>query len=129
MNSQIAASVALFLWLVTLAATAGMLEAGRAWGRCARLSLSHAQVIEWLRFGRPSLVGILGSHNEIRIPRFIQRLRLHLESEVAVAWEGLCVGAIAGFATITPAAGYVQPWGASKGSKKDSQTCQVLLLT
>ncbi|CAE7434098.1 amt1 [Symbiodinium natans] len=52
-NSQIAASVALFLWLI----------------------------IEWLRFGRPSLVG-------------------------------LCVGAIAGFATITPAAGYLQPWAA-----------------
>mmetsp|Transcript_26174 Transcript_26174/g.60610 ORF Transcript_26174/g.60610 Transcript_26174/m.60610 type:complete len:458 (+) Transcript_26174:72-1445(+) len=52
-NSQISASVALFLWLV----------------------------IDWIRFGKPTVVG-------------------------------LCVGAIAGLATITPAAGYIQPWGA-----------------
>mmetsp|Transcript_81614 Transcript_81614/g.236610 ORF Transcript_81614/g.236610 Transcript_81614/m.236610 type:complete len:440 (+) Transcript_81614:91-1410(+) len=52
-NSEIAASVALFLWLV----------------------------IDWIRLGRPRLVG-------------------------------LCVGAIAGLATVTPAAGYIQPWGA-----------------
>jgi len=52
-NSEIAASVALFTWMI----------------------------IEWVRHGRPGLVG-------------------------------LCVGAIAGLATITPAAGYVQPWGA-----------------
>ena len=25
---------------------------------------------------------------------------------------GLCVGAIAGLATVTPAAGFIQPWGA-----------------
>jgi Amt family ammonium transporter len=52
-NSEIAGSVALFLWLV----------------------------IDWLRNGRPGLVG-------------------------------LCVGAIAGLATVTPAAGFIQPWGA-----------------
>jgi len=52
-NSEIAGSVALFLWLL----------------------------IDWLRTGRPGLVG-------------------------------LCVGAIAGLATITPAAGFVQPWAA-----------------
>ena len=33
---------------------------------------------------------------------------------------GICVGAIAGFATITPAAGYVQPWGAFQGCKEVS---------
>jgi len=52
-NSEIAASVALFLWLI----------------------------IDWVRLGRPGLVG-------------------------------LCVGAIAGLATVTPAAGFIQPWGA-----------------
>ncbi|CAE8584816.1 unnamed protein product [Polarella glacialis] len=52
-NSEIAGSVGLFLWLV----------------------------IDWLRHGRPGLVG-------------------------------LCVGAIAGLATVTPAAGFIQPWGA-----------------
>ena len=52
-NSEISASVALFLWLL----------------------------IDWVRNGRPGLVG-------------------------------LCVGAIAGLATITPAAGFIQPWGA-----------------
>jgi Amt family ammonium transporter len=52
-NSEIAGSVALFLWLI----------------------------IDWFRFGRPGLVG-------------------------------LCVGAIAGLATVTPAAGFIQPWGA-----------------
>eukprot|EP00490_Sorites_sp_Unknown_P012901 CAMPEP_0114674994 /NCGR_PEP_ID=MMETSP0191-20121206/47230_1 /TAXON_ID=126664 /ORGANISM="Sorites sp." /LENGTH=433 /DNA_ID=CAMNT_0001943425 /DNA_START=32 /DNA_END=1333 /DNA_ORIENTATION=- len=52
-NSEIAASVALFLWLV----------------------------IDWIKQGRPGLVG-------------------------------LCVGAIAGLATVTPAAGFIQPWGA-----------------
>jgi len=52
-NSEIAGSVALFLWLI----------------------------IDWLRNGRPGLVG-------------------------------LCVGAIAGLATVTPAAGFIQPWGA-----------------
>lgn len=52
-NSEIAASVALLVWLC----------------------------IDWVRFGRPKLVG-------------------------------LCVGAIAGLATVTPAAGFIQPWGA-----------------
>jgi len=52
-NSEIAGSVALFLWLV----------------------------IDWIRLGRPGLVG-------------------------------LCVGAIAGLATVTPAAGFIQPWAA-----------------
>jgi Amt family ammonium transporter len=52
-NSEIAGSTALFLWLA----------------------------IDWVRFGRPGLVG-------------------------------LCVGAIAGLATVTPAAGFIQPWGA-----------------
>lgn len=52
-NSEIAASVSLFLWLV----------------------------IDWVHHGRPGLVG-------------------------------LCVGSIAGLATVTPAAGYIQPWGA-----------------
>mmetsp|Transcript_56479 Transcript_56479/g.104578 ORF Transcript_56479/g.104578 Transcript_56479/m.104578 type:complete len:448 (-) Transcript_56479:156-1499(-) len=52
-NSEIAASVALFMWLI----------------------------IDWLRLGRPKLVG-------------------------------LCVGAIAGLATVTPAAGFIQPWAA-----------------
>mmetsp|Transcript_121639 Transcript_121639/g.295202 ORF Transcript_121639/g.295202 Transcript_121639/m.295202 type:complete len:456 (+) Transcript_121639:106-1473(+) len=52
-NTEIAASVALFLWLI----------------------------IDWLHNGRPGLVG-------------------------------LCVGAIAGLATVTPAAGFIQPWGA-----------------
>jgi len=52
-NSQIAGSVALFLWLA----------------------------IDWCCNGRPGLVG-------------------------------LCVGAVAGLATITPAAGFIQPWGA-----------------
>jgi len=52
-NTQIAGSVALFLWLC----------------------------IDWLRNGRPGLVG-------------------------------LCVGAVAGLATVTPAAGFIQPWGA-----------------
>ena len=54
-NSEISASVALFLWLL----------------------------IDWVRLGRPGLVG-------------------------------LCVGAIAGLATITPAAGFIQPWGANR---------------
>ncbi|CAK9028149.1 unnamed protein product [Durusdinium trenchii] len=52
-NSEIAASVALFLWLI----------------------------IDWIHRGRPGLVG-------------------------------LCVGSIAGLATVTPAAGFIQPWGA-----------------
>ncbi|CAK9000248.1 unnamed protein product [Durusdinium trenchii] len=52
-NSEIAASVSTFLWLL----------------------------IEWIRLGRPTLIG-------------------------------LCVGAIAGLATITPAAGFVEPSGA-----------------
>jgi len=52
-NSEIAASVALLVWLC----------------------------IDWYRFGRPKLVG-------------------------------LCVGSIAGLATVTPAAGFIQPWGA-----------------
>jgi len=52
-NSEIAGSVALFLWLV----------------------------IDWIRLGRPGLVG-------------------------------LCIGAIAGLATVTPAAGFIQPWAA-----------------
>eukprot|EP00438_Fugacium_kawagutii_P010494 Skav205487 [mRNA] locus=scaffold830:468004:477239:- [translate_table: standard] len=52
-NSEIAASVSTFLWLL----------------------------IEWIRMGRPSLVG-------------------------------LCVGAIGGLATITPAAGFIEPSGA-----------------
>jgi Amt family ammonium transporter len=52
-NSEIAGSVALFLWLV----------------------------VDWIRLGRPGLVG-------------------------------LCVGAIAGLATVTPAAGFIQPWAA-----------------
>ena len=52
-NSEIAASTALFVWLF----------------------------IDWVRFGQPKLVGI-------------------------------CVGAIAGLATVTPAAGFIQPWGA-----------------
>jgi len=52
-NSEIAGSVALFLWLI----------------------------IDWLRNGKPGLVGC-------------------------------CVGAIAGLATVTPAAGFIQPWGA-----------------
>lgn len=52
-NSEIAGSVALFVWLC----------------------------IDWIRFGKPGLVG-------------------------------LCVGAIAGLATVTPAAGFIQPWGA-----------------
>jgi len=52
-NSEIAGSVALFLWLV----------------------------IDWYRLGKPGLVG-------------------------------LCVGAIAGLATVTPAAGFIQPWAA-----------------
>jgi len=51
-NSEIAASVSLFLWVL----------------------------IDWIRRKRPSLVG-------------------------------LCVGAIAGLATVTPAAGFIQPWG------------------
>ena len=42
--------------------------------------------IEWIRLGRPTLVG-------------------------------LCVGAIAGLATITPAAGFIEPSGASLGNK------------
>lgn len=41
--------------------------------------------IEWIRMGRPSLVG-------------------------------LCVGAIGGLATITPAAGFIEPSGASLGA-------------
>jgi Amt family ammonium transporter len=53
MNSEIAASTALMVWVI----------------------------IEWIRHGKPSLVG-------------------------------LCVGAIAGLATITPCAGFIQPWGA-----------------
>mmetsp|Transcript_34649 Transcript_34649/g.62855 ORF Transcript_34649/g.62855 Transcript_34649/m.62855 type:complete len:444 (-) Transcript_34649:35-1366(-) len=52
-NSEIAGSVALFMWLC----------------------------IDWIRNGKPGLVG-------------------------------LCVGAIAGLATVTPAAGFIQPWGA-----------------
>jgi len=52
-NTQISASVALFLWMV----------------------------IDWIRHGRPGLVG-------------------------------LCIGALAGLATVTPAAGFIQPWGA-----------------
>jgi Amt family ammonium transporter len=52
-NSEIAASTALSVWVA----------------------------IEWVRNGKPSLVG-------------------------------LCVGAIAGLATITPCAGFVRPWGA-----------------
>eukprot|EP00434_Breviolum_minutum_P006567 symbB.v1.2.005796.t1/scaffold317.1/size229983/7 len=52
-NSEIAASMSTFLWLL----------------------------IEWIRLGRPTLVG-------------------------------LCVGAIAGLATITPAAGFIEPSGA-----------------
>jgi len=52
-NSEIAASVALLVWLI----------------------------IDWVRLGRPKVVG-------------------------------LCVGAIAGLATVTPAAGFIQPWGA-----------------
>jgi Amt family ammonium transporter len=52
-NSEVAASVALLTWLL----------------------------IDWVRFGRPKLVG-------------------------------LCIGAIAGLATVTPAAGFIQPWGA-----------------
>jgi len=52
-NSEIAASVALLVWLC----------------------------IDWFRFGRPKLVG-------------------------------LCVGSIAGLATVTPAAGFIQPWAA-----------------
>jgi len=52
-NSEIAASVALLVWIM----------------------------IDWYRFGRPKLVG-------------------------------LCVGAIAGLATVTPAAGFIQPWAA-----------------
>lgn len=52
-NSEIAGSVALFVWLC----------------------------IDWIRYGKPGLVG-------------------------------LCVGAIAGLATVTPAAGFIQPWGA-----------------
>jgi len=52
-NSEIAASVALFCWLM----------------------------IDWFKRGHPTLVG-------------------------------LCVGAIAGLATVTPAAGFIQPWGA-----------------
>jgi len=53
MNSEIAASTSLLVWVF----------------------------IEWARHGKPSLVG-------------------------------LCVGAIAGLATITPCAGFVQPWAA-----------------
>ena len=52
-NSEIAASVSLFLWLI----------------------------IDWIHHGRPGLVG-------------------------------LCVGSIAGLATVTPAAGFIQPWAA-----------------
>ena len=52
-NSEIAASTAMTVWMV----------------------------IEWVRFGKPKLVG-------------------------------LCVGAIAGLATVTPAAGFIAPWGA-----------------
>jgi Amt family ammonium transporter len=52
-NSEIAASIALLVWLM----------------------------IEWFRNGKPSLVG-------------------------------LCVGAVAGLATVTPCAGFVAPWGA-----------------
>lgn len=54
LNSEISASVALTTWIS----------------------------IDWLRDGKPNLVG-------------------------------LCVGAIAGLATITPAAGYVKPWAAA----------------
>ena len=52
-NSEIAASTAMTVWMV----------------------------IEWVRYGKPKLVG-------------------------------LCVGAIAGLATVTPAAGFIAPWGA-----------------
>ena len=52
-NSEIAASIALLVWLL----------------------------IEWFRNGKPSLVGV-------------------------------CVGAVAGLATVTPCAGFVRPWGA-----------------
>lgn len=52
-NSEIAASVALFVWTM----------------------------IDWWRLGKPSIVG-------------------------------LCVGAIAGLATVTPTAGFIQPWSA-----------------
>ena len=49
-------------------------------------SHQHRVRIEWIRLGRPTLVG-------------------------------LCVGAIAGLATITPAAGFIEPSGASLGNK------------
>jgi Amt family ammonium transporter len=52
-NSEIAASVAMAVWMG----------------------------VDWLRFGQPKLVG-------------------------------MCVGAIAGLATVTPAAGFILPWGA-----------------
>ena len=39
-------------------------------------------------------------------------------TRIATTLTGICVGAIAGFATITPAAGYVQPWGAFEGRKE-----------
>ncbi|CAE8714743.1 unnamed protein product, partial [Polarella glacialis] len=66
-NSEIAASVCLCGWIL----------------------------IDWLRKGKPSLVG-------------------------------LCVGAIAGLATVTPAAGYVQPWGALVLGVMAAPSCYLL---
>ena len=64
-----------------LASTGGAAYAAVNSEIAASTALSVWVLIEWIRFGKPSMVG-------------------------------LCVGAIAGLATITPCAGFVRPWAA-----------------